>query len=96
MVISKKEYLMNFIQIMAAVFLIFIFAALLGDSTISAINTFNDKNIEKSVTDHLVFWVLAILFTAIWSAVWVWFKKAEKVCIEYWLSKRKNAGDNKG
>jgi len=89
----KKEYYSNFAQLMGSTFLMFVFAATLGESTINLIVVMNDADVEKSLTEHAIFWVGAAFFTSIWCLTWVWFKKAEKICVDYWLSRKSLSAD---
>lgn len=74
---------------MASVFTMFFFAVVLGEPTAEIILKMNDKNVGKTAVEQAVFWVGALTFTGIWCLLWLWFKKSEKVCVDYWLSQKK-------
>jgi hypothetical protein len=73
---------------MGAAFLMFVFAATFGENTVNLILVMNDESVDKTWLEYLVFWVGAAVFTAVWCLCWVWFKKAEKICVDYWLQRK--------
>lgn len=85
--LSKKSYMSNFFQLMGAIFLMFFIAAILGKPTVDLVVKMNDKNLETTIVEQIFFWGGACIFTGTWALIWVWFKKSEKVCVEYWLNK---------
>ena len=87
MSINKKGYWFNFLQLVFAVFLIFFCAVTLGEPAAEIVLKMNDRSIYKTYFEQVVFWVSAIIITGIWCMIWIWFKKSEKVCVDYWHSK---------
>lgn len=73
----------------------FFFAVVLGEPTAEIILKMNDKNVTKTVVEQAVFWIGAVISTGVWCLLWVWFKKSEKVCVDYWQN-QSSATKDKG
>lgn len=65
------------------------FAVTLGEPTAKIVMEMKDKDIDPTVFEQAVFWAGSFIFTVVWCLTWVWFKKSEKVCVDYWLSQQK-------
>lgn len=84
---EMKNYYINFLKLMASLFLMYILAVTLSEPVSNIVLLINDKEVTKSLSDHAIFWIGALIFSAFWARLWLTFKKAEKACIDH-LSKQ--------
>lgn len=43
----------------------------------------NDAHKAKSLVEWAAFLIIALISSAAWCALWVWFKRSEKVCVDH-------------
>jgi len=83
MSIESKRFAWHFLQLMFAVFILFFLTVGLGKASAELVVYMNDAKVEKTITEWLIFGIGTPIATAVWCVVWIWFKKSEKHCIEF-------------
>ena len=79
---ETKLFAWHFIQLMFTVFVLFFLTVGLGKSAADLVVYMNDAKSQKTAGEWLVFAIGAPIATAVWCILWLWFKTAEKHCIE--------------
>jgi hypothetical protein len=79
---ENKNFAWHFFQLMFAVFVLFFLTIGLGKASADLVVYMNDPKTQKSTAEWAIFAIGAPVATAIWCILWLWFKKAEKHCIE--------------
>jgi uncharacterized membrane protein len=79
----NKKPIVSFIQLMCAAFILFVLSVGMGKETAELIILTNDRSVEKSTIEWLMFSITALIATGFWCFIWVCFKSSEKECIEH-------------
>lgn len=84
---DKKRFTMNFLALMASMFVLFFMAVGLAEPAGQMLKYMNDATKAHPPVEWAVFIPWAILGTAMWCALWLAARRAEKICIDE-LSKK--------
>ena len=79
---ETKKFVSYFGVLMFMTFLLFFVTVGLGKASAHLIVYMNDSKIHKNLWEWFAFAVGAPIATAIWCIIWLFFKMAEKRCIE--------------
>lgn len=85
--VGKKFLLVQyFLGMAAAAGILFFLAAGLAEQFKQLIIVMNDRQVEKTAKDWLLFTVLTLPAGGLWAGLWLWFKGCEKKFLEVWFA----------
>ena len=72
-----------FLSLMLSTLFMYFLALGMSVPTANLVVYMNDAHKAKSLIEWVAFVFIGVISSAVWCALWVWFKRSEKVCVDH-------------
>ena len=88
--LKRKTFLSNLLQLAFVLFIMFFLTTGLYEISKDIILEMNTQK-NHSTWEWVQFIFFATLFSIVWATLWLWFKKTEKICLDYIFQQEKQS-----